>query len=155
MNVSTYREEQPEKQDQRRQLRLFDEPRETWTGRVVYDRKLHAFNTKDILRIVQKTKDFWQEESTGPDEYALVINRIRVIRDECATWLYIKFGIITLEVDQNINPAIKWIEEIGEEVATFLGGFFFSKIPGLDKTVAYEGARYLYRFLYDIANKLL
>jgi len=145
MSDSTYREDQQEVKDERRQLRLFDEPRTTYTGRVVYDRKLHTFSTRDILRIIDSTIEYWQLENIP---HGILKDRVRLMRDKTAWWLLKKFGIETPAFLKPESPVIEVIVEIGDSFATMLGGWFF-KLAGIPEPLAYEAAHRIYNILYD------
>ena len=124
---------------------MFDEPRTTWTGRVVYDRKLHEFSTKDILRIMDKTIDYWQLEQVP---LGILKDRVRLMRDKTAWWLLQKLGIETPAFLMPESPIIQVIKEIGDSFATMLGGWFF-KLAGIPEPLAYEAAHRMYNILYE------
>jgi hypothetical protein len=123
----------------------------TNTGRVVYNRKKHSFNTRDLLRIVENTNKNWIYEP-----YQQVVgNRLRVVRDIVIQWLLWNGGIGTEEYDLPESPYKSLVEQLGRDAAELVGAETFGKIPGVGPALGAEIGEKVYNFLLPRMYRLI
>lgn len=129
----------------------------TQKGRVVYERKKHQFTSADVLRIVEKTKDYWITEKN----MNFVVDRIRVASDIMKIWLWDNFNIGVAELNIKETAAQKiaqHIANVGREIGTAILSEVLDMLDILDilpETLLVDGADLLYDELYKAVDKLL
>ena len=91
----------------------------TWTGRIVYDRKLHPYTERDAARIVRRALDFTAYNPwTGMEDYSDIHWRTFV------TWAF-RYNFLPMHrmfaTYQEEDPGFALGKEIGGYVAALLG----------------------------------